>query len=92
MDPEQEKLRRQVEQQARRMRQAERHRPTVLAQTTYLGTLGLLLVLPIVVGAYAGAWLDGQMPGYSVRWTVSLVLLGVAIGAMNVYLFIKKRE
>lgn len=92
MDPEEEKLRRQVEQQAKRMRQAEHDRPTLLAQTTYLGTLGLLIALPIVAGAYLGSWLDRQMAGYSVRWTVSLVLVGVAVGAVNVYLFIKKHE
>ncbi len=38
---------------------AERERPTLLAQTVYLGTLGLVFVLPVIVGAYLGS-LAGQ--------------------------------
>ena len=87
-----QQLRRQIERQARRMRQAEKDRPTLLAQTAYLGTLGLLFVLPVVIGAYLGDWLDSLLPGYSVTWTVSLLMLGVIVGAFNVYLFIRGRE
>ena len=86
----QEDLRHKVEQQARRMQKAERERPTLLGQTVYIGTLGLLFVLPVVGGAYLGHWLDGLVAGYSVRWTVSLILLGVFIGGLNVYLFIRE--
>jgi ATP synthase protein I len=85
-----ERLRRQVERQARRMRQAERDRPTLLAQTAYIGTLGLLFVLPVVAGAYLGRWLDSLLAGYSIRWTLSMIFLGVIIGAINVYLFIRE--
>jgi len=86
----QEDLRRRVERQARRMQKAERERPTLIGQTVYIGTLGLLFVLPVVGGAYLGRWLDGLVEGYSVRWTMSLILLGVIIGALNVYLFIRE--
>jgi ATP synthase protein I len=84
-----ERLRKQVERQARRMKQADRDRPTLLAQTAYIGTLGLLFVLPVVAGAYLGRWLDGLAAGYSIRWTLSMIFLGVIIGAFNVYLFIR---
>jgi ATP synthase protein I len=86
----QEDLRHKVEQQARRMQKAERERPTLLGQTVYIGTLGLLFVLPVVGGAYLGHWLDSLVEGYSVRWTVSLILVGVFVGALNVYLFIRE--
>jgi len=85
-----EDLKKQVERQARRMQKAERERPTLIGQTVYIGTLGLLFVLPVVAGAYLGHWLDGLVAGYSVRWTVSLILLGVMVGAINVYLFIRE--
>jgi len=83
-------LKEQVERQARRMKKAERERPTLIGQTIYIGTLGLLFVLPVIGGAYLGQWLDSLVAGYSVRWSVSLILVGVFIGAMNVYLFIKE--
>lgn len=83
-------LRKQVERQARRMKKAERERPTLIGQTVYIGTLGLLFVLPVIGGAYLGQWLDSIASGYSVRWTVSLILVGVFVGMWNVYLFIKE--
>jgi ATP synthase protein I len=85
-----EQLRKRVEQQARRMKQAEQERPTLIAQTVYMGTLGLLFVLPVVAGAYLGHWLDGLAEGYSIRWTLSLIVLGLIVGAVNVYLFIRE--
>jgi ATP synthase protein I len=86
----QQELRKQVEQQARRMKKAEQDRPTLMGQTVYIGTLGLLFVLPVIGGAYLGRWLDAMASGYSVRWTISLILLGVFFGMFNVYHFIKE--
>jgi ATP synthase protein I len=86
----QKDLKKQVERQAQRMRQAEEDHPTLIAQTVYVGTLGLLFVLPVVGGAYLGRWLDGMMEGYSMRWTLSLISLGIVIGAINVYLFVRE--
>jgi len=57
----------------------------------YGGTLGLLFVVPIVGGAYLGRWLDSLAAGYSVRWTVSLIVLGIVVGAYNVFRFLKER-
>jgi len=85
-----DKLRKHVESQARRMQQAERDRPTLLSQSVYVGTLGLLLVLPIVGGAFLGRWIDDHFPGYAIHWTVSLILVGVIVGAVNVYLFTRE--
>ncbi|MGB5452163.1 MAG: AtpZ/AtpI family protein, partial [Sedimenticolaceae bacterium] len=53
-----EELRKAIERQARRMQKAEHERPTLIGQTVYLGTLGLVFVLPVVGGAYLGIWLD----------------------------------
>lgn len=85
-----DKLRQQVERQAQRMKKAERERSTLIGQTVYMGTLGLLMVLPVIGGAFLGQWLDSLVSGYSIRWTTSLILLGVFIGAVNVYLFIRE--
>jgi ATP synthase protein I len=88
--PQLDDLRKQVERQARRMKQAERERPTLIGQTVYIGTLGLLFVIPVIGGAYLGQWLDSLATGYSIHWTLSLILLGVIVGGLNVYLFIKE--
>ena len=88
MKPEQN-LKTKIEEQIRRIKKAERERPTLLSQTIYIGTLGLVMVLPVVGGVYLGHWLDTLMPGYSMRWTLSLMLAGVVIGVFNVYFLIK---
>ena len=84
------KLKQQIERQALRMKQAEKDQPTLMSQTVYIGTLGLLFILPIIGGAYLGNWLDEMRQGYSVFWTVSLLVLGFVVGALNVYLFIRE--
>ena len=81
---------RNLERDARRLDDAEKNRPTLLAQTAYIGVLGLLFVLPVVAGAYLGHWIDGLSEGYSMRWTLSLIFVGVVVGAVNVYFFIRE--
>jgi ATP synthase protein I len=85
-------LRRSVERDARRLKKAENEREHLLVQTVYLTTLGLVFVLPLVAGAYLGHWLDGLRPGYSMRWTLSLLSLGLVIGAFNVYFLIRRGD
>jgi ATP synthase protein I len=83
------KLKDRIENQVKRIKQAQREKPTLVSQTTYITTLGLMMVLPIVGGAYLGHWLDGLMAGYSIRWTITLLLGGVMMGFFNVYFLIK---
>ncbi len=85
-----ERLRQNIEKQARRMSRAEKDRPTLLAQTVFLGTLALLFVLPVVGGAYLGHFIDSKLAGYSYRWTMSLLVTGLFVGGLNVYLYIQR--
>jgi ATP synthase protein I len=78
-------LKKQVENQIKRIKKAE-HGPPNLPP---IGTLGLVMVLPIVGGAYLGHWLDSLVAGYSTRWTLSLLFMGVVVGMFNVYFLIK---
>jgi ATP synthase protein I len=49
-------------------------------------------VLPVVGGAYLGRWLDSLVEGYSIRWTISMLFLGIIVGAMNVYFLVRTNE
>lgn len=73
-----------------KINKAKREKSTVLAQTIYLGTLGFVFILPIIAGAYLGVWLDSKLKGFSISWTINLIIIGVIVGAMNVYLLIKE--
>ena len=85
-----EELEHQVEKQLERMQRAEKERPTLLAQSVHIGVLGLLFVLPVVGGAYLGRWIDGLFEGYLIRWTLSMMFVGVVAGAVNVYFFVRE--
>lgn len=85
------RLEQAAQRDAARLHKAEKDRRTLISQTAFLGSLALMFVLPVVGGAYLGRWIDSMFEGYSVRWTVSLILLGVAAGITSVYLFIKER-
>lgn len=87
-----EKLKEHVVRKVRRMERAKKERPNLFAQTIYIGTLGLVFVLPLVGGAYLGRWLDSLVAGYSLQWTLSLMLLGIVVGAFNVYWLIRSGE
>ena len=85
-----DKWRRDVARDSERLKEAERNRRSLLAQTVFLGSLSVLFVVPLLVGAYLGRWLDSQAEGYTVGWTINLILLGLALGVFNVYFFIRK--
>jgi len=89
-DIDNERLKASVQTQVGRIQKAKRARRTLLANTVYLGTLGLIFVLPVVAGAYLGNWLDNRIKGYSFSWTVTLIVLGVFVGAIDVYLFVRE--
>jgi ATP synthase protein I len=74
-----------------RMEQHERAPATWVGIAVTGGTVGLLFVVPIVAGAYLGRWLDTLAEGYSVRWTVSGILLGIATGGYNAFRFLRSR-
>lgn len=85
-----ERLKASVHTQVGRIQKAAKARRTLLANTVYLGTLGLIFVLPVIAGAYLGNWLDNRIKGYSFSWTVTLIVLGVFVGAIDVYLFVRE--
>jgi len=85
-----QKLRSTISRQRERSERAAQAGSSLFARTVYLGSIGIMLVLPIVAGAYLGRWLDEHQTGFSFSWTISLILIGVFVGAANVVLFIRQ--
>lgn len=75
----------------RRLQKREKQPATLIGLMLYGGVLGILFVVPLVGGAYLGRWLDSLAQGYSVRWTLSLIVLGIALGIYNVIHFLRGR-
>jgi ATP synthase protein I len=80
-----------VEDNIKQKDKAETEIISLMPQTDVLWNLGFLFILPVIGGAYLGLWLDERFAGYSISWTVTFILLGVFVGALNVYLFVKER-
>lgn len=89
-DDSQKKLKQNIQRKMDILDKSRKEKTTLLAQTVYLGTLGFIFILPVIIGAYLGVWLDNKNFGFSISWTISLIIVGVFIGAVNVYLFIKE--
>jgi ATP synthase protein I len=87
---ERQELTKSLERQTGRMKRAHKGQSGLLAQTRYLGSLGILLVMPVIGGAYLGQWLDSLAPGSPVSWTMSLIFVGVIVGGVSAYLFIRE--
>lgn len=90
--PDRDPLLEALSRQAARREAAQQERRTILSQTVHLGVLGLVFVLPVVLGGYVGRWLDIGRSGYSFAWTLGLLLGGVVLGAVNVYLTVRRRS
>ena len=84
-----EKLLQSTKEDLQRLKEKERRPATLLGILYYGGTLGILFVVPVVGGAYLGRWLDSLMEGYSARWTMNLIVVGIGLGAYNVIKFVR---
>jgi ATP synthase protein I len=81
-----------VERDSARIARARSEHAGILAQSAFLGTLGVLFVVPVVAGAYLGLWLDGRETGYSWHWTMAGIAAGIGLGAFNVWRFVRVRR
>lgn len=81
-----QQLKHKIDNQVKRIKKAEHEQRPNLPS---IGMLGLVMVLPIIAGAYLGHWLDDKVEGYSMHWTLSLLFAGLVVGIFNVYFLIK---
>jgi ATP synthase protein I len=56
-----------------------------------LGLVGWSVVLPMLIGIAAGAWIDRKWPG-SFSWTLTLLLAGLVLGCINAWTRIKHAQ
>ncbi|RMD46629.1 MAG: AtpZ/AtpI family protein [Aquificota bacterium] len=59
---------------------------------SYIGSISIIFLLPVVAGAYIGWWLDGKYKAGQISWTITGILIGVMIGIYNIYQIVYKRD
>jgi ATP synthase protein I len=56
-----------------------------------MGLIGWSVVVPTLLGAALGLWLDKRHPG-SHSWTLALLVAGLAIGCLNAWHWVAKED
>jgi ATP synthase protein I len=54
-----------------------------------MGMVGWAVSVPTVVGLAVGVWLDARLGG-TVSWTLTGLVLGVALGCLNAWYWIRR--
>jgi ATP synthase protein I len=82
----------QVGAKAARKLKARRHAtPGVWFGLGMMGLIGWSVVVPTLLGAALGLWLDTHHPGTH-AWTLALLVAGLAIGCWNAWQWVAKEE
>lgn len=58
--------------------------PSTARHLAQIGVLGWIIVVPMLLGVFAGRWLDGHF-GSGLFWTAPLLLLGAALGCWSAW-------
>ncbi len=56
-----------------------------------MGLIGWSVVVPTLLGAAVGIWLDNSHPG-SYSWTLMLLVIGLIIGCLNAWHWVTKED
>ncbi len=85
-------LGRKVGRRAERKRQARaRDRRTAWFGLGMFGLVGWSVAVPTLIGIAVGVWADRRWPG-EVSWTLTLLIIGVALGCLNAWYWIKQES
>jgi len=67
---------------ARHARWVREGEPSTARRLGQIGVLGWIVVVPMLLGAFAGRWLDTRF-GTGVFWTAPLLMAGLALGCWS---------
>ena len=76
---------------ARKLKARRYSTPGVWFGLGMMGLIGWSVVVPTLLGAAFGIWLDKRHPG-SHSWTLALLVAGLAIGCFNAWIWIAKED
>ena len=58
--------------------------PSVAHRLAQIGVLGWIIIVPMLIGIFAGRWLDQHFDS-GLFWTAPLLLAGTALGAWSAW-------
>ena len=81
----------QVGAKAARKLKARKSKQGVWFGLGMMGLIGWSVVVPTLLGAALGIWLDKHHPGKH-AWTLALLVAGLAIGCLNAWHWVAKED
>jgi len=81
----------QIGAKAARKARARNSPPDVWFGLGMMGLIGWSVVVPTLLGAALGLWLDNHFPGKH-GWTLALLVAGLVIGCANAWFWVAKEE
>ena len=76
---------------ARKIRAKRNATPGVWFGLGMMGLIGWSVVVPTLLGAALGIWLDQHYPGGR-SWTLALLVAGLTLGCFNAWLWVAKED
>ena len=76
---------------ARKLKARRNPAPGVWFGLGMMGLVGWSVVVPTLLGAAIGIWLDKHHPGKH-PWTLALLMAGLAIGCLNAWHWVAKED
>ncbi|RRQ21007.1 AtpZ/AtpI family protein [Thiohalobacter thiocyanaticus] len=75
----------------RKLRARRESRRTAWFGLGMFGLVGWSVAIPTLLGIAVGLWLDTLWPGLP-SWTLTLLIIGVALGCLNAWYWIKQES
>lgn len=76
---------------ARKLKARRNTTPGVWFGLGMMGLIGWAIVVPTLLGAGLGLWLDKQYPGGR-SWTLALLMAGLVLGCFNAWRWVSQQE
>ncbi|MGL5017782.1 MAG: AtpZ/AtpI family protein [Luteolibacter sp.] len=76
---------------ARKLKARRRSSPGVWSGLGMMGLIGWSVVVPTLLGAALGIWLDQKYPGGR-SWTLALLVAGLTLGCLNAWVWVSKED
>ena len=76
---------------ARKLKARRKTAPVVWSGLGMMGLIGWSVVVPTLLGAGLGVWLDEHHPGKH-AWTLALLMAGLALGCLNAWHWVANED
>jgi ATP synthase protein I len=77
--------------EARKLKARRRPARSIWFGFGMFGLIGWSVVVPTLVGAFIGRWLDARHPGGR-SWTLALLVAGLVLGCLNAWRWVEKER